>query len=254
MLLAIDSGNSSIGFGIFEGETLAVSFKAESRAGATADEYWSFVSSQMDRAGVSEREIDAVAISSVVPALVPVFFEAFKALSDSPPLLVSPRLKLGIKLKYGSPDTVGADRLAASAAAYLEHSGPVIVVDFGTATTFSVIDKEGSFVGGAIAPGLLTGYNALVQKASGLPRVGLTHPKAAIGTTTGEGLTSGLIFGHAAMAQGMLVRLGQELGAEAKSVATGGLAGLVAAHAKGIAAVDPFLTLRGIASIFRLNS
>lgn len=254
MLLAIDAGNSSIGFGIFEGESLAVSFNAESRPGATADEYWSFVFSQMERSGVTEREIDAVAISSVVPSLVPVFFEAFKAMSESPPLLVSPRLKLGIKIRYGSPDTVGPDRLAAAAAAFSEHGGPVMAVDFGTATTFSVVDSEGAFLGGAIAPGLLTSYHALVERAAGLPRVGLTHPKTAIGTTTGEGLTSGLIFGHAAMAQGMLERLGGELGSVAMAVATGGLSGLVAPHVKNISSVDPYLTLRGIASIYGLNS
>jgi type III pantothenate kinase len=254
MLLAIDAGNSSVGFGIFDGANLAVSFKAETRPGATPDEYWSFVSSQMERSGIAEREIEAIAISSVVPPLVPIFFEAFKGISDAPPLLVSPRLKLGIKLSYGTPDTLGPDRLASAAAAFTEHGGPVVVVDFGTATTFSVVDAEGAFIGGAIAPGLLTGYYALVEKASGLPKVGLTHPKNRIGTTTGEGLTSGLIYGHAAMAEGMLARMSAELGSPCKTVATGGLAGLVAPHVEGIASVDPHLTLKGIAAIYRRNS
>jgi len=254
MLLAIDAGNSSVGFGIFEGANLAVSFKAESRAGATPDEYWSFVSSQMERAGIDEREVKYIAISSVVPPLVPIFFEAFREISDAPPLLVSPRLKLGIKMKYGTPETLGSDRLASASAAFTEHGGPVMVIDFGTATTFSIVDADGAFIGGAIAPGLLTGYYALVEKASGLPKVGLTHPKNHIGTTTGEGLTSGLIYGHACMAEGMLARMTAELGTMCRAVATGGLAGLVASHVAGITSVDPHLTLKGIAAIHMLNS
>lgn len=254
MILAIDAGNSTVGFGFFEGGSMAASARAETRPGATADEYWSFITSQMGRAGIGRSEVEGIVISSVVPPLVPVFFEALKGLCDSLPLVVSTRLKLGIRIKYASPESLGSDRIASASAANKIHGGPVIVTDFGTATTFSVIDKDGTFIGGAIAPGLLTGYNALIGETAGLPRVGLTFPKSAIGGSTGEGLTSGIIFGHAAMAEGMVARLARELGGKPKCVATGGFAGLITPHVPAIEVSDPHLTLKGLALIYELNS
>lgn len=253
MILAIDAGNSTTGFGFFDGKILKSSAKAETRPGATADEYWSFLASQMSRAGIGRSDVEGVVISSVVPPLVPVFFEALKGICSSLPLVVSYRLNIGITIKYATPETLGSDRLSAASAAYAIYGGPVIVVDFGTATTFSVVDVDGVFIGGAIAPGLLTGYNALLERTNGLPRVGLTFPKSAIGKSTGEGLTSGIIFGHAAMADGMVARLGRELGGSPKCVATGGFSGLVAPHAPSINESDPNLTLKGLAGIYALN-
>jgi type III pantothenate kinase len=193
-------------------------------------------------------------VASVVPHLVPVFFEALRGVSDATPLLVSPRLKLGVKIGYKTPETLGADRLAGASAAYSAYGGPVAVVDFGTATTFSVVDKDGTFLGGAIAPGLLTGYDALTEKAAGVPRVGLTFPKNAIGMSTGEGVQSGVIFGHAAMVHGMLEKFAAELEWELRTVVTGGLAKTLAPHIKVAHEVEPHLTLKGLAAIYRLNA
>jgi len=254
VILAIDAGNSTVSFGFFDKDNLKATFRAEARMGATPDEYWSFITSQMGRAGIGRSEVTGIVISSVVPPLVPVFFEALKGICPSLPLVVSNRLKLGIKIRYSTPDTLGSDRLCSTSAAYAIHGGPVIVADFGTATTFSVVDRDGTFIGGAIAPGLLTGYSSLIERTAGLPRVGLTFPKSAIGSGTGEGLTSGIIFGHASMAEGMVGRLRKEMGADAKCVATGGLAGMVAPHAPSIKEADPHLALKGLAGIYKMNS
>jgi len=254
MLIMIDAGNSTVAFGIFEGENLAVSFKAETRKAATSDEYWSFLVAQMDRAGVGASEVEGIAVSAVVPYLVPVLFEAMKGITDKTPLLVSHRLKTTVKMGYKSPETLGPDRLAAVTAAYEIQGGPVAVVDFGTATTFSVVDGQGSFLGGAIAPGLMTGYDALTDKAPGLPRAGFTFPKNALGRSTGEGLMSGVIFGHAAMVDGMLERFKTETGENLTTVVTGGLSRVVAPHMKGKPKSDPHLVLKGLAAIYRMNS
>jgi len=246
MLLAVDAGNSTIGFGLFEGEHLAVSFKAETRR-ATADEYWSFISSQMSRAGLDHGEVDGVVISSVVPSLVPIFFEALRGLGAAAPLLVSARLKLGLKMAYKTPESVGPDRLANAVAALSIYGGASIVVDFGSATTFSVVDEKGAFVGGPITPGLMTSYDALTSKTAGIPRVGLTYPRNVIG--------SSIVFGHASMVEGLIARLKAEMGGKPTVVGTGGLAGFVEPHIKGSVDVfDPQLTLKGLSIIHKLNN
>jgi len=254
MLLAIDAGNSTVSFGFLEGDSLEKVFKAETRKGATSDEYRVFLHGQMAMAGIDPTMVNGIAISCVVPHLVGLFFEALKGISDASPLLVSTRLKLGIKINYNSPETLGPDRIASASAAYKTYGGPVIVVDCGTATTFSVVDGSGAFLGGAISPGLLTGYDALTTRASSLPRVGLTFPKNAIGRSTGEGVQSGIILGHAAMVGGLIEMLRSELGSQARAVATGGLSDMVAPHVKGLNDTDPHLTLKGLAGIYRLNS
>ncbi len=254
MLLAIDVGNSTVGFGFFEGERLATVFKAESRRGETADEYRGFLLSRMSEAGLKPGDVKGIVVSCVVPNLVRIFFEALKGISDAPPMLVSSRLKLGIQVKYKTPETLGADRIASCCAAYNIYGGPVIVVDCGTATTFSVVDNSGDFLGGAITPGLLTGYDALTSIAQSLPRVGLTFPKSAVGRDTSEGLQSGVILGHAAMVDGLLDMMRAELGGPARAVATGGLAGMLVPHLKGVTDSDPHLTLKGLLSIYRLNT
>ncbi|MBI5695169.1 MAG: type III pantothenate kinase [Nitrospirae bacterium] len=252
MILAVDAGNSSVSFGLFDDKKVVAVFRAESRRGATADEYRDFLDSRMVRAGVMSTDVKGSVVACVVPQLVHVFFEALKGFGGAP-LLVSPRLKLPITIKYSTPELLGADRIASASEAFTVHGGPVVVIDFGTATTFSLVDGTGAFIGGAIAPGMLTGYHALTERASGLPRAGLTFPKKAIGRDTGEGIQSGVIFGHAAMAEGLVERFRAELGADLKVVVTGGMAETVSPHMKGVEASDQLLSLKGLASIFRLN-
>lgn len=252
MLLAIDAGNSTIGFGFFKDGGLVQKFTAQSREEATADEYAAFLLAAMSGSGMDEAPIEGVAVSSVVPSLVHVIFEAVRRFTEATPLLISSRLKLPIKIKYATPDTLGSDRIASASAAYSLSGGPVIVADFGTATTISVVDGGGSFIGGMISPGLLTGYKALLGRASGLPRVGLTFPKNAVGTTTAEGIQSGVIFGHAEMAAGLVRRAQAEAG-DARVAVTGGLAELILPHLGMKAEHEPYLTLKGLENIYKLN-
>jgi len=253
MLLAIDIGNSTIPFGIFEGENLKCTFKAESRKKAAADEYSSFIRAQLSSAGLAPEQIDGAVISSVVPTLVHVFFDALKVLGQSSPPLVSARLKLPVNIKYKTPEALGADRIASASGAYNSGKGPVAVVDFGTATTISVVDPEGNFIGGTISPGLLTAYDALINAAAGLPRIGLAYPKKPVGEDTAEGLEAGVILGHASMVDGLLSRAEGQLGLKLKTVATGGLAEMVVPHMTRKTEVHPYLTLKGLALIYKIN-
>jgi type III pantothenate kinase len=253
MLLAIDIGNSTISFGIFDGEGLKTTFKAQSRRKATSDEYSSFIRAQFSNAGLTPGQIDGAVISSVVPTLVHVFFDALKALGQSSPLLVSSRLKLPINIKYKTPEALGPDRIASASGAWNPGKGPVAVVDFGTATTISVVDSKGNFIGGTISPGLLTAYEALINTAAGLPRIGLAYPKKPVGEDTAEGLEAGVILGHASMADGLLLRAEGQLGLKLKTVATGGLSEMVVPHMTRKTDVHPHLTLAGLALIHKIN-
>jgi type III pantothenate kinase len=253
MILAIDVGNSTVSFGFFDEDRLAHKFTSASRANSAPDEIISFLSPLMMRAGITWSDIGSIVISSVVPSLVHVFFEAFGPLVAGSPLLVSSRLKLNVKVEYKTPDTLGGDRIAASCAAYEMSGGPVAVIDFGTATTVTVVDAEGNLTGGAIAPGLVTGYEALTSKTAGLPYAGLTFPRSAVGRTTSECIQSGLIFGHAAMADGLLKRVREEMGGRLKIIATGGLAGLVVLQMEEQAEIVPDLTLKGLKLIASIN-
>ncbi len=258
MLLAIDIGNSTISFGIFEGEEIVCSFKAESRKRAAPDEYAAFVRAQTAAFKIAPGAIDGAVISSVAPALVHVFFSVLKTLDMPSPLLVSSRLKLPIKIKYKSPETLGSDRIASASGAFAgrpaSEMGPVAVLDFGTATTISVVDSGGNFLGGTISPGLITSYEALTNAAAGLPGIGLAYPKKPIGEDTAEGLESGVILGHAAMAEGLLGLAEGQLGAKLRAVATGGLADMVVPHmTKRKPVIDPHLTLKGLARIYKIN-
>jgi type III pantothenate kinase len=253
MILAIDAGNSTVAFGFFEGDEPVAVLRAESRTGATPDEYAAFLHAHIVQAGIAPANITGVVISSVVGPLVHVLFEAVKGITHATPMLISTRLKLPLKVRYSTPETLGGDRLASASAAYVSLGGPVVVVDFGTATTLTVVDGGGALLGGMIAPGLLTGYEALIARTSGLPRVGLTTPKDAIGVNTLEGLQSGIIYGHAAMAKGLIGRAESELKESAVIVATGGLAGMVVPHIGREVHTEPNLTLNGLLGIYNLN-
>lgn len=252
MILAVDSGNSKVAFGFFEGEKLVHVFTAESRQGAAADEYTAFLHTMITRNSIQPWAIESIVMSSVVTPMLPVLFNALKSICDKPPLLVSSRVRLNIAIKYKTPETLGSDRIAAACAAYETHGGPVIVADFGTATTFSVVDGSGGLIGGMICPGLITGYEALYSRTNGIPKAGLTYPRNTIGTNTAEGVQSGIILGHAAMADGIIGMIRKEVG-DAPVIATGGLSGMVLPHMETKAVDEQYLTLKGLKLIQRLN-
>jgi len=194
-----------------------------------------------------------VIISSVVPPLLPIWERVSTKLFDRPPLVVGPGIRTGMPVRYENPREVGADRIVNALAAYEMLGGPVIVVDFGTATTFDCISREGEYLGGAIFPGIHTSMEALFERASMLHRVEIARPKSVIGKTTTGALQSGLLFGYAGVVDAMVERIRGELGAEARVVATGGLAHLVGSESSAIERVEPFLTLEGLRIIFEKN-
>lgn len=250
MLLAVDVGNTNITFAVFDGDTLVTDWRVRTVARRTEDEYSVLLLGLFARDGLKFDAINGVAISSVVPSAVfPLTKLAREVFHDHNPLVLSGE-DAGIEVTYSPRTDVGADRLANAVGAHAIYNGPVIVVDFGTATTFDAVAADGSYLGGAIAPGIDTAVEALVSRTSQLRRVQYVRPASAVGTSTIESLQSGIIFGFAGQVDGIVERFKQEIGQEARVVATGGLAGLIAAESKTIEEVNDMLTLHGLRLIY----
>jgi type III pantothenate kinase len=198
-------------------------------------------------------EVTDVILSSVVPPLLPIWERVSTKLFERPALVVGPGVRTGMPLRYENPREVGADRIVNAVAAYEFFGGPVIAVDFGTATTFDCVSREGEYLGGAIFPGIGISMEALFERASMLHRVELARPKSVIGRTTTAALQSGLLYGYAGVVDSMVERIRGELGEDARVVATGGLASRVAAESRTIERVEPFLTLEGLRLVFEKN-
>ena len=253
MLLAIDIGNTNIAFGVFEAETLRATWNIATDINKTADEYAVLLLNLLPREGLVLSDIDHVSIACVVPPLLTIFEELSQRYFKIPPLIVGPGVKTGVRICTDNPREVGADRVANTAAAHHLYGGPLIVIDFGTATTLDAVSKEGDYLGGAIAPGIGIAAEALFERASKLPRVELIPPEHAIGKNTVTTMQSGIIFGYVGLIEGMVTRIKQELGGEAYVVATGGLAEVIATETKVIDTVDMHLTLLGLRLIHELN-
>lgn len=253
MLLAIDIGNTNIAFGIFDGETLRATWNVATDINKTADEYAVLLLNLLPREGLALSDIDHVSIACVVPPLLTIFEELSQRYFKIPPLIVGPGVKTGVSICTDNPREVGADRVVNAAAAHHLYGGPLIVIDFGTATTLDALSKEGDYLGGAIAPGIGIAAEALFERASKLPRVELIPPEHAIGKNTVTTMQSGIIFGYVGLIEGLVTRIKQELGGEAYVVATGGLAEVIARETKVIDKVDMHLTLLGLRLIHELN-
>jgi len=253
MLLAIDVGNTNVTVGVFEGEELKASWRLEADVNRLADEYGVLMVNLLQHEGIGSEQIDAAVIASVVPDLDPVFEAVCRRYFGVRPLAVSAGVRTGLRILYDSPRDVGADRVADAVAAIKLYSPPLILVDLGTATVFDAISKDGDYLGGAIAPGLVIAAEALFQRAARLYRVELARPMSAIGRNTVAALRSGVIFGYVGLVEGMVGRFKQELGEEAKVVATGGWAELVAQETDVIDVVDTNLTLMGLRFIYEMN-
>lgn len=254
MLLALDIGNTNVTGGVFDGDRLVTSWRLATDAHREADEYTLQLASLLPMKGVSTGDIGAVAMCSVVPALTPSFQQAARTLFGTDPLVVGAGTKTGVRVEYDTPRDVGADRIVDAAAAHHRYGGPAIVVDFGTATVFDAVSEDGTYMGGAIAPGLAIAADALHQHASQLRQVELAAPPHAIGRNTAHAMQSGLVFGYVGLVEAMVCRFQEEMGApNAKVIATGGLAGLIAGQASIITTVDPELTLWGLHRIHHIN-
>ena len=253
MLLVLDIGNTNVTLGVFEGPSLKSTWRLATDARRMPDEYGFFMANIMSYRGVQPSDITGACICSVVPPLIPTFEEVCRNYFAVQPLTVSAGVKTGISIQYDSPRDVGTDRVADAVAALKLYGGPVIVVDFGTATVFDAVSADGKYLGGALAPGINLSADALYQSTSQLRRVELVPPATAIGKNTVAAMQSGLIFGYIGLVEGMVARFKNELGPEAKVIATGGLAELMARETTVFDAVNPDLTLLGLRMIYDLN-
>jgi len=254
MLLAIDIGNTNIIFGIFKDEELRATWRIATGIHRMPDEYTVILLSLLRQQGLDAPDVTKVALCSVVPPLTATFEELCQRYFNVPPLVVRAGVKTGVRIRLDNPAEAGADRIVDAAAAHHLYGGPVIITDFGTATTFDTVSKEGDYLGGAIAPGLTTAAESLFARAAMLPRVELIRPEHAIGTNTIAAIQSGLIFGYVGLIEGIIARIEQELGEKAKVVATGGYAEIFAKETSVIDVVNLDLTLIGLRLIYLMNS
>ena len=253
MLLAIDIGNTHTVLGLFDGRTLRADFRLATRKDATADELGVVLRSLWSEAGIARAAISDIVVSSVVPELDAVYAALGQALGIGEPLFVGPGIKTGMPILYESPHAVGADRIVNSVAALARFGAPVIVLDFGTATTFDVVGPGGEYLGGVIAPGLGLSAEALFARAARLHRVDLRRPARVIGRNTEQSVQSGLFHGYVGLVEGLVRRIRAELGQDAPVVATGGLAPIFAPELELLAATDPGLTLDGLRLLWEKN-
>jgi len=253
MLLAIDIGNTNVVLGVFEGERLRESWRIGTKASITADEYAVIVKDLFAFSGIDFRQIDGIIISTVVPPLLSIMTEMSRKYFKIEPMVVTSELKTGITLSYENPREIGADRIVNAAAAFRLYGGPLIIIDFGTATTFCAVTANGEYLGGAITPGVKISAEALYQRAAKLPRVELTRPRTIIGRDTVSAMQAGILYGYAGLVDGIVERMKRELSPDARVIATGGLAELVTPEARSAIEVRPNLTLEGLRFIFDAN-
>lgn len=251
MLLAIDAGNTNIVFAVFDGKTRKASWRCKTDASRTADEYVAFLSQLCELSKIDFKSITDVIVSSVVPdANFPLRLMAFQAFGRKAKFIGKEIKDVGLKIKLEKPEELGADRIVNAIAVIKHYKAPAIVVDFGTATTFDVIDKSGAFCGGAIAPGVNLSINALHMAAAKLPKVSVSRPKKAVGSNTVAAMQSGIYWGYVGLVEGMISRITAELKTKPLVIATGGLAPLFQGDIPLIDKIDEELTLKGLLSIY----
>ena len=253
MLLAIDAGNSNITLGLFEGETLLAQWRLNSNTDRTSDEYGSDVRQLFEGSQIDPRNLNAIAVASVVPGLNLTLARMAEVYFNVTPMFVDHTKRTGLQIVYDRPSDLGADRIVDAVAAVEKYGAPCIVVDFGTATTFNVINAAGEFIGGAISPGLMTCAEALFSRAARLPRVEFARPAKTIGSSTVSAMQSGLYYGYVGLVDAMLMRMIDELGEAPRVIATGGLAHILAPASPSIQVVDDTLTLEGLRLVYERN-
>jgi type III pantothenate kinase len=253
LLLTIDVGNTNTVLGLHQGAELKAHWRLTTRREQTADEYGILVRNLFATSDLEPSQIEGVALASVVPPLTPVLVALSRQYLRHDPLVIEPGVRTGMPILYEPPGDVGADRIVNGVAAFAAYGGPVIVVDFGTATTFDVVTKRGEYAGGVICPGIGISADALFQRAARLPRVDVRNPGRVVGKSTVGSIQAGLYFGYAEMVEGLIRRIRNELQEPVKAVATGGLAETLAGDIPSIEAVDPVLTLTGLRLIWDRN-
>ena len=244
MLLVIDVGNTNTVLGVYDGRHLIRDWRLRTERNTTEDEVNIIITSLFAQSGIRPEKIVRTIISSVVPPMVTILDSFCRKYLGYPPLWVNPASYTGMPIHYRNPSDVGADRIVNGVAAFAKYRQSLIIIDFGTATTFDSISEKGEYLGGAISPGIMIAAEALFMKASKLPRVEIFHPPASvIGKDTAASIQSGIIYGYAGLVDGMVRRMRSEMGSAPKVIATGGLAGMMHDVSETIEAVEPLLTL-----------
>ncbi|HEY7259649.1 MAG TPA: type III pantothenate kinase [Gaiellales bacterium] len=250
MLLALDAGNTQTAAGLFDGAEAVEHWRTTTVRTHTADELALELRGLLELRGRGLADVSGLCLASGVPALTLEYAAVARDRLRCPVVIVGPGVETGVGMRVDNPDEVGPDRIANAAAAFDRYGGPCVVVDFGTAINFDAVSEAGEFVGGAIAPGVQVATDALRDRAARLAKVELRAPEHAIGTNTDTNMQSGAIFGFAGLVDGLVRRFRRELGGEAASVATGGMAALVAPHCMTVDHVEPLLTLEGLRIIW----
>ncbi len=253
MILTVDIGNSNIVLGVVDGQTIVMEARLRTEATKTSDEYAVDLKSLLDIYGIGVATIEGAIIGSVVPQVLNAMQTAIKKLTGHTALVVGPGLKTGLNIAIENPNQTGADLVIGAVAALREHKAPMIVIDMGTATTMVVLDEKGTFIGGAIAPGVKISLDALTEGTALLPGLQLDKPKRAIGRNTADCMRSGIMMGTACMLDGMVERMEAELGAKCKVIATGGIAKFIVPLCKTAIRYDKDLLVKGLAALYREN-
>jgi type III pantothenate kinase len=253
MLLAIDIGNTNITLGLYDQEILGPCWRFSTGHEKTADEHGALMLKLFSHSGIPVEKIRAIAMDSVVPPVTGAVAEACRRFFSCEPMIVDASIKTGVRILYDDPSQVGADRIVDVAAAYKLYGGPACIIDFGTATTFDAVSKDGDYLGGAITPGIGVAAEALFQRTSKLSKVDLIRPPAAVGRNMVHSLQSGILLGYVGLVEGIAGRFRAELGDGTKVIATGGLAEVIARETNVISILAPWLTLDGLRIIYDLN-
>lgn len=246
MLLTVDIGNTHTGLGVFQRDRLIATHRIPTNRGRSAAATWTAIVPFLTGAGIAPGSLDGLGISSVVPEVTLVFEVLARERLQTPPVTVSGRLDLGIKVLYDDPGSLGADRICNAIAGFYKYGGPLIIIDLGTATTYDVVGERGDFLGGVIALGLGTQAEALHRRTAQLPQISLAWPASIIARNTSDAMQAGVIIGGIEAMEGIVRRIRKELGTPAKVIVTGGLSQLVAPLSPMVDACEPFLVMEGI--------